>query len=123
MGRDGEVVASMGGERRGWLPFAAYALLALIPLAPALVGSRDVFLGDLTEFEAPRDRLLASAWRAGEGIPRWAPGVFGGAPALGSAELGLLYPPNLVLALVATDRARAIGLALHLVLAALGARA
>src|SRR5579871_2644547 len=99
------------------------AVCALALLFPAIFADQTVFAGDVEFFEASRDRLVAEAWREGEGIPRWAPGILGGAPALASQELGLLYPPNLLLAILATDRAQAIGLALHLAIAALGARA
>ncbi|MBI3723558.1 hypothetical protein HY251_06345 [bacterium] len=111
-------------NRKAWAAaLAVAAACALLLLGPAIVGDETVFAGDIEVFEASRDRLVAEAWREGEGIPRWVPGILGGAPALPSQELGLLYPPNLVLAVLATDRAEAIGLALHLVLAAFGARA
>jgi hypothetical protein len=117
------VDASPREPRRFGLAVALFLGLVLLLLGQAIAGDRDVYAGDLSFFEAPRDRFVARAIEAGEGIPRWAPGVYGGAPALGAPELGLLYPPNLLLAVLATERARALGIALHLVLAAFGARA
>jgi hypothetical protein len=86
----------------------------------AVVGERTVYYGDLTTFEHPRDRLLASAVREGDPIPRWEPGLYGGAPTLAAQEMALLYPPNTLVAWLCPDRARAIGLFLHFVLASLG---
>lgn len=97
--------------------------LAALFLGPAIVGDRTIYVGDLTAFEHPRDRLVATSFKAGEGIPRWTPNLYGGASALGAQEMALLYPPNTLLALVAPDNARALGVFLHLILAALGARA
>ncbi len=107
--------------------WAAAALLAVsfaaLLVGPAVVGERTVYYGDLTTFEHPRDRLLARAVREGDPIPRWEPGLFGGAPTLAAQEMALLYPPNTVVAWLCPDRARAIGIFLHLVLASLGSYA
>jgi hypothetical protein len=96
---------------------------ASLLVGPAIVGPRTVYYGDLTAFEQPRDRLLARAMREGDPIPRWEPGIYGGAPTLAAQEMALLYAPNTLAAWVAPDRARAIGIFLHLVLASLGAYA
>lgn len=96
---------------------------ALVLTAPGVLGGRDLYVGDVGHFEQPRDELVAPRLRAGLGLPRWLPGVYGGAPALGGQELALLYPPNDLLLLAVPERARIWGLALHLLLAALGARA
>ena len=110
------------------MPRWAVATLLAISFAsllvgPAIVGPRTVYYGDLTAFEHPRDRLLAKAVREGDPIPRWEPGIYGGAPTLAAQEMALLYAPNTLVAWVAPDRARAIGIFLHLVLAFLGAYA
>jgi hypothetical protein len=114
----------VAGERRAKLvALLVFLGLALVFTGPAILGAKTIFFGDIFFFEQPRDQLLAASLRAGEGIPRWMPGVWGGAPALGAQEMALLYPPNVVLALLAGIHAQAIGLLLHLVLAAFGARA
>ncbi|HZV00669.1 MAG TPA: hypothetical protein VFF73_28400 [Planctomycetota bacterium] len=89
----------------------------------AVLGDDTIFSGDVEVFESARDRFVAEAWHAGEGIPRWAPGIAGGVSARASQELGTLYPLNLLLAIAATDRAEALGLAIHIIIAVLGARA
>lgn len=106
-----------------WLEGALALGLALLVFAPAVLGDATVFAGDISVFESPRDRLLAEALRAGEGIPRWVPGIAGGVSARASQELGTLYPPTVVLAWLAPERAEALGLVLHVALAALGAAA
>jgi hypothetical protein len=112
------------GARATWLVGTALAFgVALFIFAPAVLGSDTIFAGDISVFESPRDQLLAHAWQAGDGIPRWVPGIAGGVSARASQELGTLYPPNVVLAVLAPDRAEALGLVLHLALAALGALA
>jgi hypothetical protein len=106
---------------------AALALLVLgltaLFFGPAIVGDQAIYMGDLRCFIAPRDHLLAASVQRGDWPPQWIPGIFGGAPGLASQELGLLYPPNVVLALLAGERAKEIGLALHFALGAFGALA
>jgi hypothetical protein len=96
---------------------------ALAIFASAVLGPDTIFAGDIEVFESARDRFVAAAWKDGEGIPRWAPGIAGGISARASQELGILYPPSFILAIAATDRAEALGLAIHLIIAVLGARA
>ncbi|MEZ0230025.1 MAG: hypothetical protein ACAI25_15480, partial [Planctomycetota bacterium] len=109
-------------KHRAVAPLVLVALAALL-LGPAIVGGRTIYTGDLSAFEHPRDRLVAASFARGEGVPRWSPDIYGGAAALGAQEMALLYPPNTLLALLAPDNARAIGVFLHLLLAAFGARA
>jgi hypothetical protein len=116
-------VESRPGTGKSALALGLFLLLAVTFFGRALAFDRDVYAGDLSIFEAPRDRFVVASLGAGEGIPRWAPGIYGGAHALGAQELGLLYPPNVVLAVLATERARALGIVLHLLLAAFGVRA
>lgn len=97
--------------------------LVLVHFGASLLGDRDPFVGDVYRFEAPRNREQRASLLRGEGIPLWYPGVYGGAPALASQELAPLYPPNVVLAALAPERATALGLALHALLAAAGAGA
>jgi hypothetical protein len=102
---------------------ALVATLVLISLylGPALFGPNDLVAGDVRIFEGERDRFLSASLRAGHGIPTWVPGIRGGAPAVGSPELGLFYPPVIVLALLTPERAVTISLAFHFAVAALGA--
>jgi hypothetical protein len=111
----------MSGTSRHWLAVSVFVALALLLGGKAVLGERRLCAGDVVDLDIPRDRVLAEALRAGEGVPRWAPGVCGGAPALGAQELALLYPPTILLALVAPERAQGLSLLLHLVLAAGGA--
>jgi hypothetical protein len=111
-------------ERRA-CAFAVLACLAaaLVLTGPAALSDRDLYAGDVGHFELPRDELVAKRLRAHEGLPRWIPGIYGGAPGFASQELALFYPPNDLLLIIAPERARIWGLVFHLVLAALGARA
>jgi hypothetical protein len=99
-----------------------FSLLAVVLFAPALLGSSDLSLGDSLWFDLPRDLVVARSARSGT-FPTWLPGIYGGASAVGAQEFALFYPPNTLLAVLFPDRARALGLALHMVIAALGARA
>ncbi len=111
----------MSSERR----VASLVILGLVAFffGLAIVGDRGLYTGDLWTFTGARDRLLDQALREEHTIPRWVPGCYGGVPGLASQEFGFLYPPNVVLAFVAGDRAEALGLALHFALGAFGALA
>jgi hypothetical protein len=113
----------MGEWRARAFALLASLALALVLTGPAALGDKDLYAGDVGHFELPRDALVAERLHAHQGLPRWIPGIHGGAPALSSQELALFYPPNDLLLLVAPERAAIWGFALHLVVAALGARA
>lgn len=51
--------------------------------------------GDLANFLYPTYRFVAESWRQGT-IPLWNPYVFGGMPAIGDIQTGVLYPINLL---------------------------
>jgi len=51
--------------------------------------------GDLANFLYPTYRFVAESWRQGT-IPLWNPYVFGGMPAIGDIQAGVLYPLNLL---------------------------
>src|SRR5262249_50915207 len=97
--------------------FAVLACLgvALALAAPAALGDQDLYTSDPGHFEPPRGGLVARPLGGGGGLPRWIPGIFGGAPGFPSQELALFYPPNDLLLLVAPERARIWGLVFHLV--------
>ncbi|HZU97085.1 MAG TPA: YfhO family protein [Planctomycetota bacterium] len=110
----------MAMGRRAVVPLLALGFAAIFA-GPAVFSSKTVYVGDLGVFERPRDRLLARSLTEGEGIPRWTPDIYGGVSAIAAQEMALLYPPNVVLALV--PRGLEIGLLLHLAFAAVGAYA
>jgi hypothetical protein len=69
----------------------------------------------------PDTSLLEREYERGA-LPTWNPSVVCGAPLLGQALYGALYPPNLLLwRLLPLARSYAVGAALHVFLAALGA--
>jgi hypothetical protein len=90
-------------------------------LGAAVFSERTVHLGDIRSFVGERDRFVRESLTSGEGLPRWAPGIYGGAPVLAAQEMALLYPPTVILALAGGERAPALGLAFHFLLGALGA--
>lgn len=128
---------------------ALFALLPLALFAPALVGGR-LFFPVHTErllpwrAQVPAERLAQD--RAGENValtdklwlfdpdtslavaeldhgrlPTWNPSIAGGAPFLGQALYGALYPPNLLLwRLMPLTTSYAWGAALHVFIAGLG---
>jgi hypothetical protein len=110
----------MAMGRRAVVPLLALGFAAIFA-GPAVFSNKTVYVGDLGVFERPRDRLLARSLTEGEGIPRWTPDIYGGVSAIAAQEMALLYPPNVVLALV--PRGLEIGLLLHLAFAAIGAYA
>lgn len=104
------------------LAVAAVVLGVGFLLRPVL-GERDVITGDTRIFEGARDRLLAETLASGPRLPHWTPEICGGASAVAAPELGLFYPVTILLAWLDADRAVARSVLVHLVLAALGARA
>jgi hypothetical protein len=56
--------------------------------------------GDLVSFLFPTYRFAAASLHAGT-LPLWNPHLYGGAPFLADMQTGLLYPPNLLLFLLA----------------------
>ncbi len=139
-------------RRRGLGPVAAlgaFALMALLLFAPALLGGRlfvplhtdpllpwrthasptavaeeraagNPELSDKLWLFHPDTVEAAAMWRRGE-LPTWNRTIAGGVPFLGQALYGLLYPPNLLLLIEPLERAYAWSTAFHVVAAALGA--
>jgi hypothetical protein len=129
---------------------ALFAALALILFAPALLGGRLFFPAHPEQLlpwrsEVPADRLaedrgaenlsltdklwlfdpdtflLEREYERGV-LPTWNPSIVCGAPLLGQALYGTLYPPNLLLwRILPLERSYAVGAALHVLLAGLGA--
>lgn len=92
---------------------AALALLAVGVFWPLLFGGRAFFLGDLELYFYP----LSEFWHRelGQGrLPLWNPYLFGGVPFAGNPQIGLLYPPSVLLAIFPTITAISMGLVLHL---------
>jgi len=129
---------------------ALFALLAAALFAPALFGGRlfvplhtdpllpwrasapadevaalkaagNPELSDQLWLLQPNAHQIAESWRRGE-LPTWNRSIVGGAPLLGEALDGALYPFNALLWIVQPmERAFAWSAALHVVIAALGA--
>jgi hypothetical protein len=127
----------------------AFGALALALFAPALFGGRLFFpahterllpwrtqvaptrladdrrsenlsLTDKLWLFDPDTALVEREWERGV-LPTWNPSIVCGAPLLGQALYGTLYPPNLLLwRLLPLERSYAVGAALHVFLAALG---
>jgi len=128
----------------------AFGALALALFAPALFGGRLFFpahterllpwrtqvaptrladdrrgenlsLTDKLWLFDPDTALVEREWERGV-LPTWNPSIVCGAPLLGQALYGTLYPPNLLLwRILPLERSYAVGAALHVFLAALGA--
>ncbi len=96
-------------------------MLVAVALVPgALFGTEVPWVHDLRHHHDPWRAWAAAAWRRGE-VPWWTPGAGMGFPLLAAGEGGFLYPPTMLLYVVAPD-ARALGwsLLLHTAGAGLG---
>lgn len=98
----------MGRFRPHFPPFALLFLATLVFLWPVPLGAFQASGerwtipqggGDLESFIWPTYRYAAASLRSGE-IPLWNPYLYSGAPFLADNQSGLLYPPNLALALL-----------------------
>jgi hypothetical protein len=79
-------------------------LLAWIPLAPLLTGAwfpfqHDVLLSDLLHVHVPYRVELHDRLSAGQ-LPQWWPDVCSGLPYLAQIETGVVWPHNLVFAVL-----------------------
>ncbi len=92
-------------ERLGWTRFdglalAFLALLALALVGPMLVGRADFPPGDFVDQFYAFARLATRELAQGR-PPLWNPYTFSGHPFLADIQSGVLYPPNLVMLLLA----------------------
>lgn len=63
--------------------------------------------GDLASFLYPTYRFAAAELAQGR-LPLWNPSLYGGAPFIGDIQAGFLYPPNLLLFLIAPSFAYSV---------------
>lgn len=99
----------------------APALLALLTVLAAweLALGRIVARGDLLLYFYPLRDFAAAALREGR-LPLWNPHTFLGAPFLANSQAGVFYPLNLALSWLPVERATALNIVAHLVIASLG---
>ena len=108
-------------QRHGpWLG-AALALAAGVTAFfwKALLTDRVLAGYDLSTYFYPYRQYAAAALRQAD-LPLWNPYLFQGAPFLANQQTAVLYPPNLLYLLVATETGLALSIAIHLVWGALG---
>ncbi len=96
---------------------ALLTLLACWKLGP---GGRIIARGDLLLYFYPLRDFAAAALRDGT-LPLWNPYTFMGAPFLANSQAGVFYPPNIALSGLPVERAVAINIVLHLLIATIGA--
>lgn len=80
----------------------------------------NLLLSDPVRLYAPWRALLAETLRSGR-LPFWDPYVFAGNPFLANSQAAILYPPNLLYAVLPVDSATTILILLHTFWAAFGA--
>ncbi len=120
----GEAVEQTAGARRGWssaLGLAAPVAAVLAWVWPLGLGGRMPVGGDVTQFQIGLMGVLGRA--LGERrLPLWNDLWGWGFPGLAESQMGVYYPPHLVLyGLLTVEAAYTASLALHLAWAALGA--
>jgi hypothetical protein len=98
---------------------SACVLLAVWKLT---LGGRIIARGDLFLYFYPLRDYAAEALRAGR-LPLWNPYTFMGAPFLANSQSGFFYPLNMALAWLPVAQAVSLSIALHLLIATLGAYA
>ncbi len=105
-------------------PNAAGSLLFGLAAGAAfslVLSGRCFYFGDFQAAFEPLRAIVARAWR--EGLPLWSPALANGMPLLASPFAGVLYPPNLVLALAPAETGRLLSIlvVLHVVFGGWGA--
>lgn len=96
--------------------------ILLLP-ALAIFTYPGVYVGDGADafsYQMPMRDLVAQAWRSGEMLS-WNPYILGGVPAHAGMQLGLLYPPNILLSLLFGHSVLVLTYVLHLLLLGAGA--
>ena len=93
------------------------ALCSIVLFRDGLFAGRIFYERDTYLFYEPLGRWVAEQLRAGN-VPLWIPSIFGGYPVFADGELGVLYPPNLlVVPFIPVELGMAVMRALHLFLA------
>lgn len=113
----------MSAGRRGWLPWvagvglaAAWWVLGTDRALPPEHRGRAQWTGDFLSYYLPNAETLGRRLAHGE-LPLWTPQHGVGEPFLASLQVGVLYPPNLLHAVLDTQMAFAVLAAAHLALA------
>ena len=103
-----------------WLG-AALALAACVTVFfwKALLTGRVLAGYDLSTYFYPYRQYAAEALRQAN-LPLWNPYLFQGVPFLANQQTAVLYPPNLLYLLVATETGLALSIAIHLIWGGLG---
>ena len=104
------------------LPIFILALLVLAGAWKLTLGDRIIARGDLLLYFYPLRDFASQAIREGR-LPLWNPYTFMGSPFLANSQAGFFYPLNVVMAWLPVERAVSWSIALHLLIAALGAYA
>ncbi len=111
------VVSDLASARLAALPYLVVGLCSLTLFRDGLFRGEVFFERDTYLFYEPLTQWFAEQLRRGR-IPLWMPLIFGGYPLFADGEIGMLYPPNLLLIPVLPDSIRLSSLrALHLFLA------
>ncbi|MCW1970433.1 MAG: hypothetical protein KIH69_020175, partial [Anaerolineae bacterium] len=102
-----------------FLPPLLLALLTLLATWKLTLGERIIARGDLLLYFYPLRDFASAALRAGQ-LPLWNPYTFMGSPFLANSQVGFFYPFNLLTAWLPAERAIALQIPLHLIIAGLG---
>ena len=109
------------GFRVGWIAVAAMTAAILAWLWPIGIGGRMPIGGDVTQFFLGLMGFLSEALREGE-LPVWNDLWGYGFPGLAESQMGVFYPPHVVLyGRIFTEAAYVASLVLHTIWGGLGA--
>src|SRR3712207_5016165 len=115
--RDSGLRARSSGLAMAAAPYLFLALCSAVLFQEGLLGRAVIYEKDTLLFYEPLGRWVADQLKSGN-LPLWMPLIFGGYPIFADGELGVLYPPNLLLlTLVPTKLWLTAVRALHLFLA------
>ncbi|MCB9450123.1 MAG: hypothetical protein H6672_01720 [Anaerolineaceae bacterium] len=101
-------------------PLAAIPLLALVFFARPLFSGMILARGDVFAYFTPYWHVRNMALMNGQ-IPLWTPDIFMGAPLLANSQIGILYPPNWLVAPLTAPDAIAVSLVAHVIWGMFGA--
>ena len=109
------------GRRLGWVPALALVAGLIVWLWPIGFGGKMPVGGDVTQFSIGLMAVLGRAIGAGR-LPLWNDLWGYGFPGVAESQMGVFYPPHLVLyGLLPTEAAYTISLVLHMLWGGLGA--